>query len=93
MWVGLDRYETLGNFETGARAALPIWIDFMERVLAGRPYHDFSLPEGVVKVRIDAESGLLASDNCPNTVTVVFKKGTEPKQYCKHASVVGLGGL
>ncbi|MBW2566262.1 MAG: PBP1A family penicillin-binding protein [Deltaproteobacteria bacterium] len=93
VWVGLDRYGTLGNKETGARAALPIWIDFMEQVLADGPYHDFSLPEGVVKVRIDTESGLLASDNCPNAVTVVFKKGTEPKQYCRHASVVGLGGL
>ena len=93
VWVGLDHYGTLGNKETGARAALPIWIDFMEQVLAGGPYHEFSLPEGIVKVQIDAESGLLASDNCPNTVTVVFKKGTEPKQYCKHASRVGLGGL
>jgi penicillin-binding protein 1A len=93
VWVGLDCYETLGNKETGARAALPIWIDFMEQVLADGPYHDFSLPEGVVKVRIDAESGLFASEICPSAVTVLFKKGTEPKQYCKHASVVGLGGL
>ncbi len=93
VWVGLDRYETLGSNETGARAALPIWIDFMEQVLADSPYHDFSLPEGVVKVRIDAESGLFASEICPNAVTVLFKKGTEPKQYCRHASVVGLGGL
>jgi len=93
VWVGLDHYGTLGNKETGARAALPIWIDFMEQVLAGGPYHEFSLSEGIVKVQIDAESGLLASENCPNAVTVVFKKGTEPKQYCKHASRVGLGGL
>ncbi len=93
VWVGLDHYGILGNKETGARAALPIWIDFMEQVLAGRPYRDFSLPEGVVKVRIDVESGLLASQNCPNAVTVVFKKGTEPKQYCRHASGAGLGVL
>jgi len=93
VWVGLDHYGILGNKETGARAALPIWVDFMEQVLAGRPYRDFSLPEGVVKVRIDVESGLLASQNCPNAVTVVFKKGTEPKQYCRHASGAGLGVL
>jgi penicillin-binding protein 1A len=93
VWVGLDHHGTLGNKETGAKAALPIWIDFMEPVLAGRPYRDFTMPEGVVKVRIDAESGLLASENCPNTVTAVFKKGTEPKQYCKHASGTRLGGL
>ncbi|UCG81166.1 MAG: PBP1A family penicillin-binding protein [Desulfobacterales bacterium] len=93
VWVGLDHHGTLGNKETGARAALPIWIDFMEQVLAGRPYHDFSLPKGVAKVQIDAESGLLASENCPNAVTVVFKKGTEPRQYCEHASGSHLGGL
>jgi len=93
VWVGLDHYGTLGNKETGARAALPIWIDFMEQVLAGRPFHDFSLPEVVVKVRIDAESGLLSSDDCPNAQTVVLKKGTEPKKYCKHASGTRLGGL
>ncbi|UCD86910.1 MAG: hypothetical protein JSV01_03820 [Desulfobacterales bacterium] len=93
VWVGLDHHGTLGNKETGARAALPIWIDFMEQVLAGRPSHDFSLPKGVAKVQIDAESGLLASENCPNAVTVVFKKGTEPRQYCEHASGSHLGGL
>ena len=93
VWVGLDRYGTMGNKETGARAALPIWIDFMEQVLADKPYHDFSLPEGVVKARIDAESGLLASENCPDAITVVFKKGTEPRQYCKHAPGLGLGGV
>lgn len=93
VWVGLDHYGILGNKETGSRAALPIWVDFMEQVLAGRPYRDFSLPEGVVKVRVDVESGLLASENCPNAVTVVFKKGTEPKQYCRHAAGIGLEGL
>jgi penicillin-binding protein 1A len=93
VWVGLDHHTTLGDKETGAKAALPIWIHFMEQVLKGRPYHDFDLPEGVLRVRMDAESGLLASEDCPNAVTAVFKKGTEPKQYCKHAASTGLGGL
>jgi penicillin-binding protein 1A len=93
VWVGLDQYGVLGNKETGARAALPIWIDFMEQVLLGRPYRDFSLPEGVARVLIDVESGLLASQNCPNAAAVVFKKGTEPKRYCRHESGTGLGGL
>lgn len=86
VWAGLDRHGTLGSKETGARAALPIWIGFMEQALAGRPYDEFSLPEGVVKAAIDVESGLLASEDCPNAVTAVFKKGTEPRQYCGHVS-------
>jgi len=93
VWVGLDHYGTLGDKETGARAALPIWINFMEQALADRPYHGFALPNGVVKVQVDAESGLLASETCPNAVTVVFKKGTEPKRYCRHALDTRLGGL
>jgi penicillin-binding protein 1A len=94
VWVGLDHYSTLGQKETGARAALPIWIYFMEQALADRPLDDFVLPNGVVKIQIDADSGLLASEDCPNAVTAVFRRGTEPKEYCRHASgVVGLGGL
>jgi penicillin-binding protein 1A len=93
VWVGLDRHVTLGDMETGAKAALPIWIDFMEQVLHGRPCHDFDLPEGAVKVRMDAESGLLASENCPNAVTAVFKKGSEPKQYCRHTRRGDFGSL
>ena len=87
VWVGMDHFGTLGSKETGARAALPIWIDFMDKVLADEPREDFSLPDGVIRVRIDAESGLLASLNCPNEVTTVFKKGTEPKAYCKHGAL------
>jgi len=84
VWVGLDHHGSLGSKETGARAALPIWINFMEQVLQGRPYQDFDLPEGVVEVEMDVESGLLAAKNCLNMVTAVFKKGSEPQEYCKH---------
>jgi penicillin-binding protein 1A len=83
VWVGLDHHGTLGDKETGAKAALPIWIHFMEQVLSGQPYHDFALPEGVVKVHMDAKSGLLASENCADALWAVFKRGTEPKQYGK----------
>jgi penicillin-binding protein 1A len=89
VWVGLDHYGTLGTKETGARAALPIWIDFMDAVLADEPVNDFVLPDGVVRVRIDGQSGRLASHNCPKAVTMVFKKGTEPKQVCRHGERTG----
>jgi penicillin-binding protein 1A len=93
VWVGLDHHETLGDKETGARAALPIWIDFMEQALRGQPYRDFALPEGVVEVHMDAKSGLLASENCPDAVWATFKRGTEPKQYGKHGTESRLRGL
>jgi penicillin-binding protein 1A len=93
VWVGLDHHGTLGDKETGAKAALPIWIHFMEPVLRGQPYHDFALPEGVVKVHMDAKSGLLASENCADALWAVFKRGTEPKQYGKQGTESSLGGL
>ena len=84
VWVGLDDHKTMGKNETGARAALPIWIDFIEQLLTDLPYENFDLPEGVVQVRMDADSGLLASPNCPRAVTAVFRKGNEPTAYCDH---------
>jgi penicillin-binding protein 1A len=44
VWVGFDEKKTLGNKETGAAAALPIWIDFMRVALAGRESEDFPAP-------------------------------------------------
>lgn len=93
VWVGLDHHGTLGDKETGGKAALPLWIHFMEQVLRGQPYHDFALPEGVVKVHMDAKSGLLAPENCADAQWAVFKRGTEPKQYGKQGTESRLAGL
>jgi penicillin-binding protein 1A len=92
VWVGLDHHGTLGEGETGAAAALPIWIDFMKRILPGLPYAYFPVPKGMVRVRLDAESGLLASENCPQAVTALFRKGSEPKEYCGHGTESHLAG-
>jgi len=44
VWVGFDEKKTLGNKETGAMAALPIWMDFMRVALQGRESEDFAAP-------------------------------------------------
>ena len=44
VWVGFDEKKTLGNKETGAVAALPIWMDFMRVALKGRESEDFAAP-------------------------------------------------
>jgi penicillin-binding protein 1A len=44
VWVGFDEKKTLGNKETGAQAALPIWMDFMRVALQGRESEDFAAP-------------------------------------------------
>ncbi|HEY2383716.1 MAG TPA: PBP1A family penicillin-binding protein [Terriglobia bacterium] len=42
-WVGFDEKVTLGDKETGARAALPIWMDFMRDVYKDKPIEQFDL--------------------------------------------------
>jgi penicillin-binding protein 1A len=81
VWVGQDTFATIGKGETGARAALPIWIEFMQKALLNRPVQYFDIPDDVVKVSIDPSTGLLTADNSPNAVKALFKKGTEPKSF------------
>lgn len=47
VWVGFDQKKMLGDKETGGRAALPIWITYMNAALADRPASDFPMPEGI----------------------------------------------
>jgi len=77
-WVGLDNYKTLGALETGARAASPIWVSFMNSALKERP-EPFSPPEGIVSNYIDPKTGLLSRDE--TGLKEYFKEGTQPKQY------------
>jgi penicillin-binding protein 1B len=83
VWVGFDDNREL-NLE-GARSALPIWTEFMKRAAAFRPYRDakdFPRPAGLVTAQICAESGQLATANCPNTHSEVFIDGTQPVVQC-----------
>ena len=57
-WIGYDQPRTLGTNETGAVAALPIWLSYMQRALKGVPEKIADVPPGVVSIRINAESGL-----------------------------------
>jgi len=80
VWVGQDSAKSLGKGETGSKAALPIWTDFMAAALKGKAIRYFDLPDDVVQVRMNSETGKLASDDDPYGVMAFFKKGTEPKK-------------
>lgn len=80
-WVGYDlNPHPLGRYETGGRAALPIWLAYMSKALDGRSQPEFSPPPslGLVQRRIDKKSGRLTS-NMKNSMTLWFKHGTEPE--------------
>ena len=56
-WIGFDAPVTLGEKETGARAALPMWMDYMGTVLKGVPMGTYAKPDNMVTLRIN-HSGL-----------------------------------
>ena len=86
VWVGFDLKKSLGNKETGARAALPIWIDFMRAYTKQTVKTDWPVPKGIVRVPIDKRSGLLANINAgckpQDIILEAFKKGTQPVEKC-----------
>ncbi|HUX89274.1 MAG TPA: penicillin-binding protein 1A [Gallionellaceae bacterium] len=52
-WIGFDNPHSLGDKETGGGAALPMWIDYMEKILPGVPEAVYSMPENMVAARIN----------------------------------------
>ena len=78
VWVGRDRHGTLGKFETGAKAALPIWIELMEYALADKPFQYFDIPDTVILVDVDFATGGLKTGKSSEFFKGMFIKGTEP---------------
>ena len=81
VWIGHDDQRSLGHHETGSVAAAPIWVEFMQRALEGKPVETFPVPPGVVFVRIDPATGMLAATDAENGVFECFKEGTAPVDY------------
>ena len=82
VWVGCDDFSTLGPKETGARAALPIWIEFMRNVLADQEYEYFDMPDNMVKIKINPNTGKPVpkhqTDNSDGVVAL-FAKDNQPE--------------
>jgi penicillin-binding protein 1B len=84
VWVGFDDYRDIKV--EGAKAALPIWTEFMKRAHQEREYREvsgFDAPDGIVSAEIDPESGQLATTGCPEVRTEVFIAGTQPVELCR----------
>ncbi len=79
VWVGFDDMKSLGHQETGARAASPIWVNFMKSYVSSLESTEFPVPDGIVSVLIDPSSGKLARDEASG-IKEYFKEGTEPKE-------------
>ena len=81
-WMGYDIEKPLGSHETGAVAALPIWLEFMKEAVDGKAVEDFPVPEGIVFVKTDAATGEPVGSKNPakgaRVILECFKEGTEP---------------
>lgn len=80
-WVGRDNSQSLGRFETGGKAALPLWVDFMRYALKDKAEEELVMPEGISKVLIDTEEGLLAREESPTSTWEYFRTKFVPTQY------------
>ena len=80
IWVGFDQEKSLGKQEVGGRAAAPIWLYFMERILQGKPVEAFPVPEGIVFVKVDHKSGRPAQGAGPGTIYECFLDNALPSE-------------
>ncbi len=86
-WVGFDEPRPLGNHETGARAALPMWIAFMREALRDTEEIPLVQPPGIVSVRIDARTGELATADSPETLFEYFRADHVPTRQAENDAV------
>lgn len=85
-WVGFDRVAPMGRAETGGKAALPMWIEFMDVALKLEPYNKEAVPTppaDLVSVRIDAETGLLATGSTDKVMREFFRPDNAPNRNDK----------
>jgi Membrane carboxypeptidase/penicillin-binding protein len=83
VWIGFDDNKQLGL--TGAEAALPAWVDFMNDAIALRPGlggENFECPEGIKFVEIDSGTGLISTVTCPVRELIAVTDRTAPSMEC-----------
>ena len=78
VWVGFDELRSVQEY--GSQAALPIWMKFMGSALQNVPETKPEQPRGIVTVKIDPKSGLLARPGQPNAIFEIFKQENAPRR-------------
>jgi penicillin-binding protein 1A len=78
VWVGFDDKTSLGINETGARAALPIWISFMDQALKSTSVETLKPPKGITLIKVNIETGLPSDKDSPETIMEAFVDGSIP---------------
>jgi penicillin-binding protein 1A len=87
-WIGFDTPKTLGRNETGAQAALPIWMDYMGTVLKDVPEQPLVAPDGIVAVNVDSVNGLRVADG-QGVLEYFYQEFLPPEHETLVGGVVG----
>lgn len=82
VWVGVDLSEPIFRQATGASAALPIWKDYMQKIVRDYEPDPFPVPDGITFALICRSSGKLATSHCERHVNEAYRLGTAPMEYC-----------
>jgi penicillin-binding protein 1A len=88
-WIGFDVPHPLGKNETGAQAALPIWMDYMGAVLNGIPEQPLTPPNGVVPMRVNPDTGQRLADTHAGVVDFFYQEFLPPEQETLIGGVLG----
>ncbi|MFO7800829.1 MAG: PBP1A family penicillin-binding protein [Desulfovermiculus sp.] len=78
VFVGFDQPRPMGKYETGSRAASPVWLEYRQEVEQSYPPVEFDQPRGIVMAKVDASNGLLAGPDTEKSYLLPFKAGTQP---------------
>jgi penicillin-binding protein 1A len=89
VWIGFDQPRTLGNQETGGHAALPMWINYMGKVLQGVPDEPYPVPEGVVQAKINPLTGLRTGEGESGLFEYFYQEFLPPEENSNESNVLG----
>jgi penicillin-binding protein 1A len=81
VWVGFDNYKSLNEY--GSQVALPIWQEHMLTTLKQKPINVIKQPDGIVSVKINYETGLLATSEDKKSKFELFDENNTPKNNIK----------
>lgn len=83
-WMGYDDFSRIPSSDwTGGTTVAKWWTEIMKEILKEYPTKDFPVPDGIVFVRVDDETGKLAGPRCKDKILEAFIKGTEPQDFCE----------
>lgn len=91
-WIGFDQPRSMGGMETGAQAALPIWIGYMAKALKGMPETELTVPEGVTPVKINPQNGLRAAEGGDGIIEYFYQEHLPGEQKGFLEGLLGGGG-